>query len=90
MRRLCKKCVTSRPATDDEIGVLPSEYIGAFPSPRAARHHEAVLAEWLSMLGHDEPLKFHHAPGCLPALPEDGPGRRGLHELLSVDQGCGT
>ncbi|WP_234413711.1 GspE/PulE family protein [Ideonella sp. A 288] len=86
VRRLCKHCVTSRPATGEEVNALVHEYLQAFPDEDKRPPADTVRAAWLRESSRDGVLMHHHAPGC-PQCGQTGfAGRAGLHELLMVDR----
>jgi type II secretory ATPase GspE/PulE/Tfp pilus assembly ATPase PilB-like protein len=86
VRRLCKKCVTSRAATADEIQALVIEYLNAFPDPDKRPPAEQVLANWKRDASKDGVLMHFAAPGCPHCHDSGFAGRAGLHELLVVDR----
>jgi type II secretory ATPase GspE/PulE/Tfp pilus assembly ATPase PilB-like protein len=86
VRRLCKHCVTHRPASVEDVHALVDEYLLAYPSPEQRPGHDALLDEWTTRYGVDGVLLHHHAPGC-PQCDHSGfISRVGLHELLVVDR----
>jgi len=86
VRRLCKHCVSSRPATVEDMQALVDEYQFAFPDPAQRPSRESLLAEWSQRYAVDGTLLHHHAPGC-PHCDQSGfSGRVGLHELLVVSR----
>ena len=86
VRRLCRKCVQARPASDEEIEALLHEYLSAFPDAERRPERGAVLATWLPEHCHEGRLQYHHAGGCKHCLDSGFQGRVGLHELLLVDR----
>ena len=86
VRRLCKHCVTHRPASEDETGQLLDEYLHAFPDPQQRPARDALLADWCAQHGVDGVLQHHHAPGCARCDHSGYGGRVGLHELLVVSR----
>ncbi|WP_460565352.1 GspE/PulE family protein [Hydrogenophaga aquatica] len=84
VRRLCKECRTSEPASEEFIDELIADYSHAFPAElRPAA--DQVRAEWLAQHGVNGRLMRYHAPGC-PSCDQTGyKGRVGLHELMTVD-----
>jgi len=86
VRRLCKHCVTTRPATVEDMQALVDEYLYSFPNPELRPSRESLLNEWTARYGVDGALLHHHAPGC-PSCDNIGfAGRVGLHELLVVSR----
>jgi type II secretory ATPase GspE/PulE/Tfp pilus assembly ATPase PilB-like protein len=86
VRRLCRKCVQARPASDEEIEALLHEYLSAFPDAERRPARDAVLTTWLPEHGTEGRLQYHHAGGCKHCLDSGFQGRVGLHELLLVDR----
>jgi type II secretory ATPase GspE/PulE/Tfp pilus assembly ATPase PilB-like protein len=74
-RRLCRKCVTGRAATDAEIDALAQEYCYD-TELKPAR----VIEEWQQTYG--ESLSLHETHGCEECRNTGYRGRIGLHELL--------
>ena len=86
VRRLCKHCVTHRPASVEDMQALVDEYLYAYPDPAQRPSRETLLNEWTTRYGADGVLLHHHAPGC-PHCDHSGfAGRLGLHELLVVSR----
>jgi type II secretory ATPase GspE/PulE/Tfp pilus assembly ATPase PilB-like protein len=84
VRRLCSQCVTSQPATQDQIDELHAEYMQAFGVDEPPVTHAAVLADWTRRHAKDGRLQHYRAPGC-PACDKSGfRGRLGLHELMVI------
>ena len=84
VRRLCNQCVTSSPATQDQIDELLTEYMQAFGVSEPPVTQASVLADWNKRYGKDGRLQHFHAPGC-PACDKSGyRGRVGLHELMVI------
>lgn len=74
-RRLCRKCVTSRPATGAEIEALAGEYCYDTELKPAQ-----VIKEWQQAYGKS--LSLHEAHGCEECRNTGYRGRIGLYELL--------
>ncbi len=86
VRRLCKHCVTHRPASVEDMQALVDEYLYAYPDAAQRPSRESLLNDWTSRYGADGVLLHHHAPGC-PHCDHSGfAGRLGLHELLVVSR----
>ena len=86
VRRLCKHCVTSRPASVEDLQALVDEYLYSFPKPELRPSRESLLNDWTNRYAVDGTLLHHHAPGC-PRCDNSGfGGRVGLHELLVVSR----
>ncbi|HET9644283.1 MAG TPA: ATPase, T2SS/T4P/T4SS family [Burkholderiaceae bacterium] len=86
VRRLCKHCVTSTPASGAQIEELLADHLHAFPE--GARPKESdVLKDWAARFGRNGVvLMHHHAPGCPECDGQGMTGRAGLHELLIVSR----
>jgi type II secretory ATPase GspE/PulE/Tfp pilus assembly ATPase PilB-like protein len=90
VRRLCKKCVTSRPATPDELRALASHYLDSLPSHTSA-DTDALLARWLAEHGvEDTPgqgryLRTFVKQGCDVCEGRGYKGRLGIYELMLND-----
>jgi type II secretory ATPase GspE/PulE/Tfp pilus assembly ATPase PilB-like protein len=86
VRRLCSGCRTSRPATEEEIDELLSDYLHTSPKddPRFAR--ETVRADWTQRYGESGRLVHYSCTGCAQCGETGQRGRAGLHELLSVSR----
>jgi type II secretory ATPase GspE/PulE/Tfp pilus assembly ATPase PilB-like protein len=86
VRRLCKHCVTHRPATPEDLQGLVDGYLFSHPDPDQRPDGDALLAEWTQRFGVDGQLLHHHAPGCSHCDHSGYGGRVGLHELLVVSR----
>jgi type II secretory ATPase GspE/PulE/Tfp pilus assembly ATPase PilB-like protein len=86
VRRLCAKCVQSRPATPAELDELAEDWLHACIGTAHRPTHDEVLAGWSQRHAKDGRLQFHHAPGCGACEHTGFKGRAALHELLSVSR----
>ncbi len=86
VRRLCKHCVTHRPATPEDLQGLVDGYLFSYPDAGQRPDGEALLADWTQRFGVDGQLLHHHAPGCSHCDHSGYAGRVGLHELLVVSR----
>ena len=86
VRRWCKHCVTSNPASLEETQTLLDEYLLSYPDPTQCPDRETLLSEWTGRYGHDGVLHKHHAPGCTQCGQSGFSSRIGLHELLVVSR----
>ena len=86
VRRLCKHCVTSRPATPEDSAGLVEAYLYSFPDADQRPDRDAMLAEWTQRYGVEGVLMHHHAPGCNHCDNSGYSSRVGLHELLVVSR----
>ena len=90
VRRLCKKCVTSRPATEDELRALASQYLESLPSHTSA-DADTLLQRWLAEHGvEDQPgqgryLRTFMKKGCDVCEGRGYKGRLGIYELMLND-----
>ena len=86
VRRICKDCRTSRPATDDQVEELVRDELHVWGDHPDAPTREAVLADWTSRFAVDGRLQFWHGTGCPKCANTGLKGRAGVHELLSVSR----
>ena len=86
VRRLCKHCVSHRPASVEDMQALVDEYVYAYPDAAQRPSRETLLNEWTARYGVDGVLQHHHAPGCGHCDHGGFAGRLGLHELLVVSR----
>jgi type II secretory ATPase GspE/PulE/Tfp pilus assembly ATPase PilB-like protein len=85
VRRLCTRCTTPSPASDETIDELLNDYMHAFgPQENAAAKRQAVLDDWLQRFGHEGKLHSHKAAGCKHCGSTGFKGRVGLHELMTM------
>ena len=86
VRRLCPKCLTSRPATEEEVDELLSDYMHAYGDGATHDARFTVLADWIERYGKDGQLQKYHSPGC-PHCDQTGfRGRAGVHELMVISR----
>jgi len=86
VRRLCKHCVTTRPATAEDLQSLVDGYLFSYPDASQRPDAGALLADWTRRFGADGQLLHHHAPGCSHCDNSGFGGRVGVHELLVVSR----
>ncbi|MDH4390604.1 MAG: ATPase, T2SS/T4P/T4SS family [Aquabacterium sp.] len=86
VRRLCKHCVTTRPATAEDLQGLVEGYLFSWPDASQRPDGDALVAEWTQRFGVNGRLLHHHAPGCSHCDNGGYAGRVGLHELLVVSR----
>ncbi len=89
VRRLCKKCVQVRPATDDELQALATQYLDG------AQHYDerdiaAQIDRWIDAFGvQDERggryLRSFAKKGCEACEGRGLKGRLGIYELMLND-----
>ena len=86
VRRLCKDCRTSQPASDAYIDELLDDYLHSYPIDLRPER-DTVRQQWLGRFGKDGHLLHHSAPGCSQCANSGLRGRAGLHELMKVTPG---
>ncbi len=86
VRRLCRHCVQTSPASADEIEVLLGEWLQAFPDPSQRPTREDTLRAWTTRHAPDGAFQHHRARGCKQCGDTGFSGRIGVHELLLVDR----
>jgi len=86
VRRLCPKCLTSRPAKADETLELLSDYTGVYGSDAQADARESVMADWLQRHGREGALQVYSCTGCAHCEQTGFKGRVGLHELMVISK----
>jgi type II secretory ATPase GspE/PulE/Tfp pilus assembly ATPase PilB-like protein len=86
VRRLCSKCLKSRPASDAEIDELAQDWLHAWPDAQVRPDQDALIADWTARHGQDGRLRMYHAGGCSACEHSGFKGRAALHELLSVSR----
>jgi len=86
VRRLCSHCRTSRPASDEEVEELLSDYMHAFGSADTPLGRETVRLGWLEQYGHEGRLQRWHCAGCEHCGGTGFKGRAGVHELMVVSR----
>jgi type II secretory ATPase GspE/PulE/Tfp pilus assembly ATPase PilB-like protein len=84
VRRLCKHCRSSRPATDEEVEVLLDDYLFVCPKDDSQFDRAALRTAWLGRFGQNGRLMHFHSPGCEHCDDTGFRGRAGLHELMVV------
>jgi type II secretory ATPase GspE/PulE/Tfp pilus assembly ATPase PilB-like protein len=83
VRRICSKCIESRPATEEEIDELLRDYMAAFLECDNKPAAEDIRAQWVERFGKEGGLQHYRGKGC-PACDKTGMrGRAGIHELLT-------
>lgn len=86
VRRLCTRCVTSRPATESEVDELLSDYMHSFGSTEMAAGHDAVRSGWFKRFGRDGALHLYESVGCKQCGDTGFKGRVGIHELMVMSR----
>ncbi|MFN3956479.1 MAG: GspE/PulE family protein [Tepidimonas ignava] len=89
VRRLCKQCVRTRPARDDELEALAVHYLEPTTPPGQAPDVGTQIERWRQQYGVDDGgrriVRAYDRQGC-PACDGRGyKGRLGLYELMLSD-----
>ncbi|WP_334155019.1 GspE/PulE family protein [Tepidimonas sp.] len=89
VRRLCKQCVQTRPATDDELEALAVQHLESCTAPGEALDVAGQIERWRTQYGVEEGgrriLRTYVKRGC-PACEGRGyKGRLGIYELMLSD-----
>jgi len=89
VRRLCKQCVQSRPATDDELEALATHYLESSAEPGAPLDVAGQIARWRDTYGVDDGqgrhLRTFVKRGCEVCEGRGYKGRLGIYELMLSD-----
>jgi type II secretory ATPase GspE/PulE/Tfp pilus assembly ATPase PilB-like protein len=85
VRKTCRACQTSRPATHDEVEELLGDYMGAFGAEAPVSRAD-VLAGWTKRNSKDGRLQMHQSSGCEKCDQTGFKGRAGVHELMVVSR----
>ena len=86
VRRLCMGCRSSRPATEEEVDELLSDYMHAFGAAATPAGRQTVHSGWLQRSSRDGRLQVHSSPGCSQCDNTGFKGRVGLHELMVISR----
>ncbi|MDP9929149.1 GspE/PulE family protein [Variovorax paradoxus] len=87
VRRLCERCVQSRPMRDEEVEELLSDYMHSFAAHEAMPdEREAVRKKWLGQYGRDGQLQVFTSTGCPHCDSSGFNGRVGIHELMMISR----
>ena len=86
VRRICPACRTSRPATEDEVEELLSDYVHVFGSDFPPAERDAIRGGWVERYGINGLLQTYHCPGCAQCDQTGFDGRAGLHELMVISR----
>jgi len=86
VRKLCSQCRVMRPAAEEEVEELLSDYLQAWPSNDTGSpfSRDELRSDWLGRFGRDGKLVMYHSPGCKACNHTGLKGRAGLHELMVV------
>ena len=87
VRRLCERCVQSRPMRAEEVEELLSDYMHSFAAHEAMPdEREAVRKKWLGQYGRDGQLQVFTCTGCPHCDSSGFNGRVGIHELMMISR----
>jgi type II secretory ATPase GspE/PulE/Tfp pilus assembly ATPase PilB-like protein len=87
VRRLCERCVQSRPMRAEEVEELLSDYMHSFAAHDAMPdEREAVRKQWLGQYGRDGELHAYTSTGCPHCDGSGFNGRVGIHELMMISR----
>jgi type II secretory ATPase GspE/PulE/Tfp pilus assembly ATPase PilB-like protein len=86
VRRLCTHCRTQRPASEEEIGELLSDYMHAFGAADAPTDRDALRRGWMEGHGREGALPMYASPGCPHCENTGFKGRVGVHELMVISR----
>ncbi|MDQ0591616.1 type II secretory ATPase GspE/PulE/Tfp pilus assembly ATPase PilB-like protein [Variovorax paradoxus] len=86
VRRLCSRCVQSRPMRPEEIEELLADYMHAFAGQEAPTEREAVRSTWHGHHSRDGQLLAFASPGCTHCDNTGFSGRVGIHELMVISR----
>lgn len=86
VRRLCSHCVESRPATEEEVEELLSDYMHAFESSDTPQAREDARGDWLARHGREGRLLRYTSVGCSHCDDTGFKGRVGIHELMVMSR----
>jgi len=87
VRRLCERCVQSRPMRAEEVEELLSDYMHSFAAHDAMPdEREAVRKQWLGQYGRDGQLQAYTSTGCPHCDSSGFNGRVGIHELMMISR----
>jgi len=86
VRSLCSHCCTSRPANEEEVDELLTDYMHAFGADDASIGREVVRRDWMKRHGRDGRLPMYESVGCSHCDKTGFKGRVGLHELMVISR----
>jgi len=86
VRRLCTHCISSRPASPEEIEELLADYLHAFANKDSPAEREAVLNSWQRRHARDGRLMSFASAGCKHCGDTGFKGRVGIHELMAMSK----
>ncbi|OUL99526.1 GspE/PulE family protein [Variovorax sp. JS1663] len=87
VRRICRHCSESRPASAEEIDELVGDYLHVVPSQDTPERRDALRQSWVRQHGREGALHLHAGKGCKHCGETGFRGRVGIHELMVVSKG---
>jgi len=87
VRRICKDCRTSAPATDEQVEELLNDAMHVWGDHPQAPTREFLLDDWTKQHGENGRLLHWHGTGCAKCGGTGLKGRAGVHELLVMSKG---
>ena len=85
VRKSCKPCQTTRPASHDEIEELLGDYMNAFGAEPPVTRAD-VLAGWTKRHAVDGRLVMHKTSGCEKCDHTGFKSRAGVHEMMVISR----
>jgi type II secretory ATPase GspE/PulE/Tfp pilus assembly ATPase PilB-like protein len=86
VRRICKDCRTSRPATGGELEELLDDALHVWGDHPQTPTRAELLADWHARHAVNGQLLHWHGAGCAKCGNTGLKGRAGVHELLTVSR----
>lgn len=87
VRRLCKQCTSSKPASPETVDELLDDYMHAFGAQQHdAAQRQAVRNDWVQRYGRDGHLHTYTSTGCKHCGDTGFKGRVGIHELMTMSK----
>lgn len=88
VRRLCRHCTTSTPASPETIDELLDDYMHAFGAQQQndAAQRKTVRDDWVQRHGRDGHLHVYTSTGCKHCNDTGFKGRVGIHELMTMSR----
>jgi len=87
VRRLCKQCTSSKPASPEIVDELLDDYMHAFGAQQHdAAQRQAVRSDWVQRYGRDGHLHTYTSTGCKHCGDTGFKGRVGIHELMTMSK----
>jgi type II secretory ATPase GspE/PulE/Tfp pilus assembly ATPase PilB-like protein len=87
VRRLCRQCTSSKPASPETVNELLDDYMHAFGAQQHdAAQRQAVRNDWVQRYGRDGHLHTYTSTGCKHCGDTGFKGRVGIHELMTMSK----